>query len=75
MTIPIPPIEIQREIIHILDNLTEVTAELTAKLEARLYTKESISMIFMRQNSSLKQVVICVERVSEIAKFVSGYQD
>ncbi len=37
--IPIPPIEVQREIVRILDNFTELTekltAELTAELEAR----------------------------------------
>lgn len=33
--IPIPPLEIQREIVRILDNFTELTAELTAELIAR----------------------------------------
>ena len=35
VTIPVPPIEVQREIVRILDNFTELTAELTAELEAR----------------------------------------
>ena len=34
-TVPIPPIEVQREIVRILDNFTELTAELTAEIEAR----------------------------------------
>ena len=33
--IPVPPLEIQREIVRILDNFTNLTAELTAELEAR----------------------------------------
>lgn len=33
--IPLPPLEIQAEIVRILDNFTELTAELTAELEAR----------------------------------------
>jgi len=33
--IPIPPLEIQRKIVKILDNFTELTAELTAELSAR----------------------------------------
>ncbi len=33
--IPVPPLEVQREIVRILDNFTELTAELTAELEAR----------------------------------------
>lgn len=34
-TIPIPPIEVQEEIVRILDKFTELTAELTAELAAR----------------------------------------
>lgn len=33
--IPIPPLHVQREIVRILDNFTELTAELTAELFAR----------------------------------------
>lgn len=33
--IPVPPIEVQTEIAHILDNFSELTAELTAELQAR----------------------------------------
>jgi len=35
VSVPIPPMEVQREIVRILDNFTELTAELTAELEAR----------------------------------------
>ena len=34
-TIPIPPLPVQNEIVRILDNFTELTAELTAELIAR----------------------------------------
>lgn len=33
--IPLPPIEVQREIVRILDNFTNLTAELTSELTAR----------------------------------------
>lgn len=33
--IPVPPIEVQTEIAHILDNFTNLAAELTAELQAR----------------------------------------
>ena len=33
--IPVPPLEVQREIVRILDNFTELTAELPAELTAR----------------------------------------
>ncbi|MEE1112177.1 MAG: restriction endonuclease subunit S [Bacteroidales bacterium] len=34
-TIPLPPIEVQEEIVRILDNFTKCTAELQAELQAR----------------------------------------
>ena len=33
--IPVPPLPVQCEIVRILDNFTELTAELTAEIEAR----------------------------------------
>lgn len=33
--IPVPPLPVQQEIVHILDNFTELTAELTAELTLR----------------------------------------
>ena len=33
--IPIPPLDVQREIVRILDNFTNLTAELTTELTAR----------------------------------------
>ena len=33
--LPVPPLEVQREIVHILDSFTLLTAELTAELTAR----------------------------------------
>ena len=33
--IPVPPIEVQRKIVEVLDNFSELTAELEAELEAR----------------------------------------
>jgi len=35
VVIPVPPLPVQQEIVRILDNFTELTAELTAELEAR----------------------------------------
>lgn len=36
ISIPIPPLPVQREIVRILDNFTELTAELTTELKAEL---------------------------------------
>ena len=35
IVVPVPPLPVQREIVSILDNFTELTAELTAELAAR----------------------------------------
>jgi len=35
LSVPIPPLEVQNEIVRILDNFTELTAELTAELTIR----------------------------------------
>ena len=35
LKLPVPPLEVQREIVHILDSFTLLTAELTAELTAR----------------------------------------
>lgn len=39
-TIPIPPLPVQREIVRILDNFTELTAELQEKLTAELTARK-----------------------------------
>ncbi len=40
--IPVPPIEIQREIVKILDNFTELTAELTARKKQYEYYRDML---------------------------------
>lgn len=40
LQIPLPPIEVQREIVRILDNFTELTEEITEKLTAELTARK-----------------------------------
>lgn len=42
VTIPIPPIDVQNEIVRILDNFTELTAELTARKQQYEYYKDEL---------------------------------
>ena len=42
LMIPIPPLEIQREIVRILDNFTELTAELTARKAQYSYYRDKL---------------------------------
>ena len=66
--IPVPPLEIQREIVQILDNFTELTAELTTELTARKqqyeYYRDSL-LSFREINSEEKTL-------AEIANFKTG---
>ena len=53
--IPLPPLEVQDEIVRILDNFTELTAGLTAELTARKkqydYYKERVFESFIRDDT------------------------
>ncbi|MCD7843218.1 MAG: restriction endonuclease subunit S [Clostridiales bacterium] len=40
--IPVPPLEVQREIVRILDNFTELTAELTARQKQYEYYRDKL---------------------------------
>ena len=40
LKIPVPPIEVQREIVRVLDNFTELTEEITEKLTAELTARK-----------------------------------
>ena len=42
LKIPVPPIEVQREIVRILDNFTELTAELTARKQQYEYYRDKL---------------------------------
>ena len=63
LEIPVPPLEVQREIVRILDSFTLLTAELTAELTARkqqyeyyrdelLKPQESIPMVTLKEIST-----------------------
>ena len=49
IVLPVPPLEVQREIVHILDSFTLLTAELIAKLTDEL-TDERSSTNFIEMN-------------------------
>ena len=55
LTIPVPPLEVQREIVRVLDNFTELTAELMSELELRKkqYSELSYQLLIKKNNSKL----------------------
>ena len=54
--VPIPPIEVQREIVQILDKFTLLTAELTAELTARKQQYEHYRDSLLSFNSEIKNL-------------------
>lgn len=58
--LPVPPLEVQREIVRILDNFTLLTAELVAELEARQkqyeYYRNSLLTFEDIQKSMIKSI-------------------
>ena len=61
--IPVPPLEVQREIVHILDSFTLLTAELTAELTARKKQYEYYRDELLKVDDSIKTVVL--EEIAE----------
>ena len=54
--LPVPPLEVQREIVHILDSFTLLTAELTAELTARKKQYEFYRNHLLTFDTTIKQV-------------------
>ena len=68
ISIPVPPLEVQREIVGILDNFTLLSAELSAELSARYeqynFYKNSILPFNLNKDSWMK--------LGKVAKIVRG---
>ena len=72
--IPVPPLEVQQEIVRILDQFTQLTAELTAELTAR---KKQFSfyqtMLFQQaQNATVKYLYEISENCDNLRKPVTS---
>ena len=70
--LPVPPLEVQREIVRVLDSFTLLTAELTAELTARKkqYGYYRDNLLSFSGSTDVKNVPL-----GDIAKFVYGYTD
>ena len=71
--IPVPPLEVQREIVRILDQFTTLEAELEAELEARRaqyehYRNHLLSITAMKQRCG----EIPVRKLGEVGAFYGG---
>lgn len=71
--VPVPPLEVQREIVRILDYFTELTTKLTTELITELTARKKQYEYYastLISNSNYEWVYM-----SELAKFVYGYTD
>ena len=64
--IPVPPLPVQNEIVRILDNFTELTAELTAELQKRREQYRHYSTVLF--DNAKKSGVHSIEEVCHIEK-------
>ena len=68
ITIPIPPLPIQREIVRILDNFKELTAELTAELIERKKQYEYYRNELLTFGDNVSMVLL-----GDVCKFQNGF--
>ena len=66
--IPVPPLEVQREIVRVLDQFTQLEAELEAELEARRRQYEHYRQLAMSFDDSIPRVAL-----GDIAEVRSGW--
>ena len=66
-SLPVPPLEVQREIVHILDSFTLLTAELTAELTARKKQYE-----FYRDKVLSHDEIYPMKQLAELGKWSGG---
>lgn len=76
LKIALPPLEIQREIVRILDNFTNLTAELTAELTARqkqyeFYRDKLLTFDVLRGGTiDFSREILC--RIADLGKWSGG---
>ena len=72
LQIPVPPLEVQREIVHILDNFTELTAELTTELTAELTARKKQYEFYRDKLLSVKRDIPIVKLGDIATEFYRG---
>ncbi|MHA7177942.1 restriction endonuclease subunit S [Arthrobacter sp. Sr24] len=65
--IPVPPLQVQREIVRILDQFTQLEAELEAELEARRRQYEHYAGVLLESDEDVPRV-----RFGDVATIVRG---
>ena len=66
LLVPVPPLEIQREIVRILDNFTELTAELTARKKQYEYYRNRLLAFDVHEKETTNVVWKALGEVCEL---------
>lgn len=69
--IPVPPLEVQREIVQILDNFTSLTAELQTKLQAELQARKK-QYEYYRDSLLSKYESVSMKSIESLCKVSAG---
>ena len=72
MPIPVPPVEVQREIVRILDQFTTLEAELEAELEARRTQYEHYRTHLLSYDSLAARGPVEMVKLGELAHIATG---
>lgn len=72
LQIPIPPLPVQKEIVRILDNFSELTAEFTAELTTELTARKKQYAFYREQLFCFNEVEVERKALNEIGEFQRG---
>lgn len=72
LRIPVPPMEVQEEIVRVLDTLTELEAELEAKLEAELEARKAQFAYFRNKLISQTAATSSLQELKEFGVFTGS---
>ena len=72
IVIPVPPLEVQSEIVKILDNFTELTAELTTELTAELTARKKQYEYYRNQLLTFESKDISIFRLQDVVEIQRG---
>ncbi len=69
--LPVPPLEVQREIVRVLDNFTLLTTKLTTEIADELISRKKQYEFYMRQLLSFKTDIVQY-KLRELVEFKNG---
>ena len=72
LVIPIPPLDVQREIVRILDNFTNLTAELTTELTTELIARKTQYSFYREKLLDKTEMKVLMVEIADLGKWSGG---